>query len=95
MKFAGKISEADVSNVTWSVPSFYANKSGERLISPWCSDAAAVTVVIVVDDDDNDDDGDDGDDGFVNGGERYAPDVNPRDTLSPGLRFFELRKRYV
>jgi len=42
MKFAEKISEADVLNVTWSVPSFYANKSGERLISPWCSDATAV-----------------------------------------------------
>lgn len=48
MKFAGKISEADVSNVTWSVPSFYANKSGGRLISPWCSDAAVAVAVVNV-----------------------------------------------
>lgn len=49
MKFAGKISEADVSNVTWSVPSFYANKSGGRLISPWCSDAAIAVVNVGID----------------------------------------------
>lgn len=68
MKFAEKISEADVSNVTWSVPSFYANKSGERLISPWCSDAAAVAAVdaiVVV-----------GGSGVVDGIRR--PDVNRR-----------------
>jgi len=48
MKFAEKISEADVSNVTWSVPSFYANKSGERLISPWCSPMPPPFVVVVI-----------------------------------------------
>lgn len=46
MKFAEKICEADVSNVTRSVPSFYANKSGGRLISPWCSDAAVAIAVV-------------------------------------------------
>lgn len=38
MKFERKIAraasrEADISNVTWPVPSFYANKTVERLIS--------------------------------------------------------------
>jgi len=48
MKFAGKISEADVSNVTWSVLSFYANKSGGRLISPWCSDTTVAVAIVNV-----------------------------------------------
>lgn len=46
MKFVEKICEADVSNVTRSVPSFYANKSEGRLISPWCSDAAVAIAVV-------------------------------------------------
>lgn len=46
MKYAEKICEADISNVTRSVPSFYANKSGGRLISPRCSDAAVAIAVV-------------------------------------------------
>lgn len=80
MKFAGKISEADVSNVTWSVPSFYANKSGERLISPWCSDADAAADVVVV----------------VNGAASAPPTIrltSTGDTVPSGLRLYELWKR--
>lgn len=83
MKFAGKICKADVSNVTRSVPSFYANKSGGRLISPWCSDAAvAIAVNINI-----------GVGGGIGVGVDGQDDAwrQPEIRFQPGLRHSELR----